>query len=141
MADLYVMAIDQGTTSTRCIIFDRCGKPVESSQMEHEQITNEKGWVEHDPMEIMENTKKVMRQALEKLNTSDDSPRIASIGITNQRETTIIWDKKTGKPIYNAIVWQDPRTDGICRSYAGTKGRDRFRHITGLPLYPYFSGE
>eukprot|EP01138_Halocafeteria_seosinensis_P001676 gb/GECG01001717.1/.p1 GENE.gb/GECG01001717.1/~~gb/GECG01001717.1/.p1 ORF type:complete len:570 (+),score=61.79 gb/GECG01001717.1/:1-1710(+) len=139
-SNLYIISIDQGTTSTRSIIFDRRGQPIESAQMEHEQFTNEKGWVEHDPLEILENTKTVVRRAYQNLaEKNEETPRIASIGITNQRETTVIWEKDTGKPVYNAIVWQDPRTEGICRKFSGNKGPNRFRDKTGLPLYPYFS--
>lgn len=146
----YVAAIDQGTTSTRFMIFDHGGNVVAVHQKEHEQIYPKPGWVEHDPLEIWERTQEVIRGALAKTecNVSD----IAAIGITNQRETTVVWDKNTGKPIYNAIVWQDTRTDGIInalsraersddqeRSRSGD-GQDRFRLKTGLPLATYFSG-
>jgi glycerol kinase len=134
----YVAAIDQGTTSTRCILFDHSGNIVAVSQKEHQQIYPKPGWVEHDALEIWENTQEVMRGALQKAecNVSD----VAAIGITNQRETTLIWEKETGKPVYNAIVWQDTRTDVICNELAKDGGQDRFRPITGLPLATYFSG-
>jgi glycerol kinase len=142
----YVAAIDQGTTSTRCIIFDHSGNIVAVDQKEHRQIYPKPGWVEHDPLEIWDRTLNVIHGALEKANTSSDE--IAAIGITNQRETTVVWDKKTGKPVYNAIVWQDTRTDVIISKFAKqggastslSTGQDRFRKKTGLPLATYFSG-
>jgi glycerol kinase len=134
----YIAAIDQGTTSTRCMIFNRKGQPVGVDQMEHEQIYPSPGWVEHDPIEIWRNTEKVIINGLRKAgaNASD----IAAIGITNQRETTVVWDKRTGQPYYNAIVWQDTRTDKIISRIAGSEGMDRFRSKVGLPLSTYFSG-
>ncbi|SHJ83005.1 glycerol kinase [Malonomonas rubra DSM 5091] len=134
----YVAAIDQGTTSSRCMIFNHAGEPVSSSQMEHEQIYPKPGWVEHDPIEIWSRTKDVIHDAMEKagLIASD----IAAIGVTNQRETTVVWDKNTGQPYYNAIVWQDTRTDKICDELMGDEGQDRLREQTGLPLATYFSG-
>ncbi|ANG85188.1 glycerol kinase GlpK [Microbacterium aurantiacum] len=137
MAD-YVLAIDQGTTSTRAIIFDKSGSIIDSGQLEHRQIFPKAGWVEHDPMEIWNNTREVIGLALSKA----DLPRhdIAAIGITNQRETAVVWDKKTGKPVYNAIVWQDTRTQSIVDKLAGDDGPDRFKDIVGLPLATYFSG-
>ncbi len=133
-----VGAIDQGTTSTRFIIFDEAGRPVASSQEEHRQLFPRPGWVEHDPLEIIENTNVVIRQALDDggLHASD----LAAIGITNQRETVVAWDRKTGLPFSNAIVWQDTRTADICARLAGGEGIDRFRQQTGLPLATYFSG-
>ena len=138
----YVVAIDQGTTSTRCILFDHAGKIVAVDQKEHEQIFPKPGWVEHDPLEIWVRTQEVMKGALEKASHqhSITSDQIAAIGITNQRETTVVWDKSTGKPVYNAIVWQDTRTDVICNELAKSGGQDRFREKTGLPLATYFSG-
>jgi glycerol kinase len=138
----YAAAIDQGTTSTRFMIFDRGGNVVAVDQKEHRQIYPKPGWVEHDPMEIWERTTEVMRGALRKLSDqlSVISDQIAAIGVTNQRETTVVWDKKTGKPVYNAIVWQDTRTDAICAKLAKQGGQDRFRKKTGLPLATYFSG-
>lgn len=134
----YVAAIDQGTTSTRCIIFDRLGNVVGSDQREHRQILPQPGWVEHDPLELWERTKEVLLRACEKSDLS--SGDLAAIGITNQRETTIVWDRETGRPLYNAIVWQDTRTDQICARLATGGGQDRFRQQTGLPLATYFSG-
>ncbi|GJQ51286.1 MAG: glycerol kinase [Anaerolineaceae bacterium] len=137
----YVAAIDQGTTSTRFIIFDHGGNVVSVAQKEHKQIFPQPGWVEHDPLEIWGNTVEVMQKALQ--NFSDQlsvTSEIAAIGITNQRETTVVWDKHTGKPIYNAIVWQDTRTDVICAKLAKSGGQNRFRKKTGLPLASYFSG-
>ena len=134
----YVAAIDQGTTSTRFIIFDHGGNVVAVDQKEHKQIYPKPGWVEHDPLEIWSRTQEVVYGALTKGNIS--SIDIAAIGITNQRETTVVWDKNTGKPIYNAIVWQDTRTDAICSRLAKTGGQNRFRKKTGLPLATYFSG-
>ncbi len=144
----YIASIDQGTTSTRCILFDRTG-PVFSSQKEHTQILPRAGWVEHDPIEIWQRTQEVIHGALQQGNVQPGD--IAAIGITNQRETTIVWDKETGRPFCNAIVWQDTRTKDICDtlsahaepsgSAAGvSSGQDRFRPITGLPLATYFSG-
>ena len=134
----YVAAIDQGTTSTRCILFDHAGKIIAADQKEHEQIYPKPGWVEHDALEIWERTQRVVRCALEKsgLEVTD----IAAIGITNQRETTLVWERETGRPVYNAIVWQDTRTDTICNDLAVDGGQDRFRAKTGLPLATYFSG-
>ena len=134
----YVAAIDQGTTSTRFMVFDHGGNVIAVDQKEHEQIYPKPGWVEHDPLEIWARTQEVMRGALEKVDISSND--IVAVGITNQRETTIVWDKNTGKPIYNAIVWQDTRTDGIINELAKDGGQDRFRRTTGLPLATYFSG-
>ena len=137
----YVAAIDQGTTSTRFIIFDHAGNIVAVDQKEHEQIYPKPGWVEHDPLEIWARTQEVMAGALGKLALSEvEGHQIAAIGITNQRETAVVWDKSTGKPVYNAIVWQDTRTDGICNELAKDGGQDRLREKTGLPLATYFSG-
>lgn len=134
----FVAAIDQGTTSSRCIVFNHAGQIVAVDQKEHAQIYPRPGWVEHDPIEIWQNTIEVLSNALRK---SDIAPGdLAAIGITNQRETTVVWDKKTGRPLYNAIVWQDTRTDSICNELAKTGGQDRFRQKTGLPLATYFSG-
>jgi len=134
----YVAAIDQGTTSTRFIIFDHAGNIVAMDQKEHRQIYPQPGWVEHDPLEIWERTREVMKTALEKGRISPKD--IAAIGITNQRETTVVWEKSTGHPVGNAIVWQDTRTDLICRELAREGGPDRLRPTTGLPLATYFSG-
>ena len=112
----YVMAIDQGTTSTRAIVFNHGGQIVGVGQKEHEQIFPRAGWVEHDPKEIWDNTREVVGIALAHANVSKD--QIAAVGITNQRETAMVWDKNTGEPVYNAIVWQDTRTDKICKELA-----------------------
>ena len=134
----YVAAIDQGTTSTRCMLFNHAGEPVGSHQLEHEQIYPKPGWVEHNPIEIWERTQAVIRGALQTANVTAND--IAAVGITNQRETAVVWDKNTGKPYYNAIVWQDTRTDKICQELEGGVGQNRFRDKTGLPLATYFSG-
>ena len=138
MAKKYVAAIDQGTTSTRFIVFDRQGQRICSNQQEHQQIYPQPGWVEHNPEEIWQRTQSVIKNALEIGNI--DPKDIAALGITNQRETTIIWDRKTGKPYGNAIVWQDTRTRFICDRLAEVGGKDRFRERCGLPLTTYFSG-
>jgi glycerol kinase len=134
----YVGAIDQGTTSSRFIVFDKAGAIVSVGQKEHEQIYPKPGYVEHDPLEIWRNTQEVIQQALARkgLKTQD----LAAIGITNQRETTLIWDRRTGKPLHNALVWQDTRVDSIVEEFAQDGGHDRLRDKTGLPLASYFSG-
>jgi len=134
----YIAALDQGTTSTRCILFDHAGDIFSVDQKEHGQIFPKPGWVEHDALEIWERTQRVVRGALDKsgANVTD----IAAIGITNQRETTVVWERKTGRPVCNAIVWQDTRTDEICNKLAMVGGQNRFRAKTGLPLATYFSG-
>ncbi len=132
----YAAAIDQGTTSTRFMVFDHSGKVVSVTQKEHEQIYPKPGWVEHDPMEIWERTQEVVKAGLDKVKAED----IAAVGITNQRETTVVWDRKTGKPIHNAIVWQDTRTDKLVEEFGREGGQDRFRAKVGLPLATYFSG-
>ena len=129
-----VMAIDQGTTSTRAILFGHDGIPKGSDQIEHEQIFPKPGWVEHDAMEIWENTREVMGGALGRSNMAVAD--IAAIGITQQRETTVVWDKTTGIPVYNAIVWQDTRTQEICDSLGDV---DQYRARTGLPIATYFA--
>jgi len=134
----YSVAIDQGTTSTRFMIFDHAGQVVGIDQKEHEQIFPKPGWVEHDANEIWTRTQEVIAGALKKGNISTKD--IAAVGITNQRETTVVWEKATGKPVYNAIVWQDTRTDQICNELAKDGGQDRFRTKVGLPLATYFSG-
>ena len=134
----YIAAIDQGTTGTRCILFNNRGVPVIWAYEEHEQIYPQPGWVEHNPLEIWEKTQKVIRQTLTQGNIP--SGAIAAVGITNQRETTLVWDRRTGQPLYNAIVWQDTRTQAICERLATDGDRDRFREATGLPLATYFSG-
>jgi glycerol kinase len=134
----YVGALDQGTTSNRFIIFDHSGQIIAVDQKEHEQIFPQPGWVEHDPFEIWRNTQDVIRGALAKADLAGSD--LAAIGITNQRETTVIWDKNTGKPFTNAIVWQCTRTDQICKELGRQKGQNRFRDQTGLPIATYFSG-
>ena len=138
MAKKYAAAVDQGTTSTRFMVFDHAGQVVAVHQLEHEQIYPKAGWVEHDPMEIWARTQEVIKAALDK--NGIDPNDIAAIGVTNQRETTIVWDKNTGKPYYNAIVWQCTRTKDICDELAKDGGQDRFRAKVGLPLATYFSG-
>jgi glycerol kinase len=134
----FIAAIDQGTTSTRCILFDHSGNIVATDQKEHAQIYPKPGWVEHDALEIWENTQRVVRGALDKSGTGVGD--IAAIGITNQRETTLVWERLTGRPVCNAIVWQDIRTDAICNELAKDGGQNRFQARTGLPLATYFSG-
>jgi len=134
----YVGAIDQGTTSTRFMVFDRSGRIVSVAQKEHEQIFPRPGWVEHDALEILRRTHEVIAEALEKrgLQSSD----LAAIGITNQRETTVVWDRKTGRPVANALVWQDTRVADDVAYFGKNGGQNRFRAETGLPLSTYFSG-
>jgi len=134
----YIGAIDQGTTSSRFIVFDSAGAIVSVAQKEHAQIYPQPGWVEHDPAEIWRNTQEVIGAALarEGLHAGD----VAAVGITNQRETTVLWDRNTGQPLYNALVWQDTRTADLVAVYARDGGQDRFRAQTGLPLATYFSG-
>ena len=138
MAD-YILAIDQGTTSSRAIVFDHSGSIVASGQKEHEQIFPKAGWVEHDPEEIWVNVREVVGLALTRANLTHRD--IAAVGITNQRETSVVWDRTTGKPVYNAIVWQDTRTQKICDDLAALGGgAERYKEKVGLPLATYFSG-
>jgi glycerol kinase len=134
----HVGALDQGTTSTRFMIFDHGGTVVGVDQKEHEQIFPKPGWVEHDANEIWTRSQEVMAGALEK--TGVQAGDLAAIGVTNQRETTVVWDRATGRPIHNALVWQDTRTDTICDELSADGGQDRFRETTGLPIATYFSG-
>jgi glycerol kinase len=134
----YIAAIDQGTTSTRCMIFTHAGQSVSLAQNEHRQLYPQPGWVEHNPLEIWERTQQVIREALAIGNLQAGD--IAAVGVTNQRETVIVWDRRTGRPFYNAIVWQDTRTKEICDRLACEGGQDRFRPQVGLPLATYFSG-
>jgi glycerol kinase len=136
MAAKYAAAIDQGTTSTRFMVFDHSGKVVSVDQKEHEQIYPKPGWVEHNPLEIWQRTQEVVRAGLDKVKAED----IAAVGITNQRETTVVWEKATGRPVHNALVWQDTRTDKLVEEFGKEGGQDRFRAKTGLPLATYFSG-
>jgi len=132
----YAAAVDQGTTSTRFMVFDHGGQVVSVDQKEHEQIFPKPGWVEHDANEIWQRTQEVIKAGLDKVKASD----IAAVGVTNQRETTVVWDRTNGQPVYNAIVWQDTRTDTICNELIADGGQDRFRVKTGLPIATYFSG-
>jgi glycerol kinase len=134
----YIGAIDQGTTSSRFIIFDKHGRIVGQDQKEHRQIYPRPGWVEHDPMEIWNNTQEVIAGALAKSGIK--GRQLHAVGITNQRETTVVWDRHTGRPFYNAIVWQCTRTHEICKQLMAEGGQDRFRDTTGLPVATYFSG-
>lgn len=133
----YVGAVDQGTTSSRFIVFDRRGSTVSVAQKEHDQIYPKPGWVEHDPLQILSNTKEVMGAALARANLS--ARDIVAVGITNQRETTLLWDRTTGKPICNALVWMDTRTNDLVQRYVRDGGQNRFRVTTGLPITTYFS--
>ena len=134
----YIGAIDQGTTSSRFIVFDRSGRIVSSAQREHEQIFPRPGWVEHDAAEIWRRTTDVIQEAMDARGLRPED--LAAIGITNQRETTVVWHKKSGQPIYNAIVWQDTRVAPAVAEFAASGGQDRYRAKTGLPLATYFSG-
>jgi glycerol kinase len=138
MSEQYVAAIDQGTASSRCLIFDRSARVVSISQKEHQQFFPRPGWVEHDAEEIWRNVEEVVRDALDKaqLKPSD----LVAVGIANQRESTLVWDRHTGVPVHNAINWQDTRTDHLVRELGGDVGQDRFREVCGLPLATYFSG-
>jgi len=139
MSEKFVAAVDQGTTSTRCMVFNREGRVVSVDQREHEQIFPKAGWVEHNPAEIWENTRAVTAAALHKVDLNEDD--IAAVGITNQRETAVVWDRNTGQPVYNAIVWQDTRTDAICQQLGALGGgAERYKDKVGLPLATYFSG-
>jgi glycerol kinase len=133
----FVGAIDQGTTSTRFIVFDRAGSVVALAQKEHEQIYPRPGWVEHSPRTILSNTEEVVASALAKAGLRNTD--LAAVGITNQRETTVLWNARTGEPVYNALVWQDTRVDSLVAEYARNGGQDRVRAQTGLPLASYFS--
>ena len=134
----FVGAIDQGTTSSRFILFDKDGNIGHIDQREHEQINPKAGWVEHDATEIWQNTRRVINGAMS--DSDVEAGDVEAVGITNQRETAVVWDRETGEPIYNAIVWQDTRTGGLVRELAGDEGVDRLRDVTGLPLSTYFSG-
>jgi glycerol kinase len=134
----YVGAIDQGTASTRFVLVDRDGRIAAIDQREHAQLTPQPGWVEHDPREIWERTREVIEGALAMAGAR--AGELVAVGITNQRETTVIWDRESGEPIHNALVWQDTRTAGLVRELEGGEGPDRLRERTGLPLSTYFSG-
>src|SRR5215467_3193990 len=134
----YIGALDQGTTSTRFMVFDREGKTVASAQKEHQQIYPQPGWVEHDCGEIWQRTQEVIGEAVAQGNLSPSD--LAGIGITNQRETTVLWHRGTGKAVHNALVWQDTRVAGDVARLTRELGQDFFRAKTGLPLTTYFSG-
>jgi len=139
MTDQYIASIDQGTTSSRTMIFNHEGRVVSVDQREHEQIFPKAGWVEHNAIEIWENIRATTAAALAKADIKSD--QIAAVGITNQRETALVWDRTTGEPVYNAIVWQDTRTDGIVHKLGDLGGgQDRYKAKVGLPLATYFSG-
>lgn len=134
----YILALDQGTTSTRCMVFDHSGKSFARDQREHQQYYPQAGWVEHDPIEIWQRTQEVIQAALSGADLTRAD--IAAVGITNQRETTLVWNRYTGQPYHPAIVWQDTRTNALINQLSGHGGQDRFRAKTGLPLATYFSG-
>jgi glycerol kinase len=138
VSERYVAAIDQGTASSRCMVFDRRARIVSVAQKEHRHYFPRPGWVEHDPEEIWGNVLEVVNQALAKAELSPAD--LSALGIANQRETTVLWDRRTGTPVHNAINWEDTRTDQLCRELAGDAGQNRFREKTGLPLATYFSG-
>ena len=138
MSERYVAAIDQGTASSRCMVFDRRARIVSVAQKEHRHYFPRPGWVEHDPEEIWGNVLEVVNEALAKAELSPAD--LSALGIANQRETTVLWDRRTGTPVHNAINWEDTRTDQLCRELAGDAGQNRFREKTGLPLATYFSG-
>lgn len=138
MTETYVAAIDQGTTSSRCMIFDSKGQVAASAQVEHGQIYPRPGWVEHDAQGIWTNVAGVVSEAMAKLDLRPTD--LAAVGVTNQRETTVVWEKATGRPVANAIVWQDTRTADLAHRLGGAEGQDRFRAVCGLPLATYFSG-
>jgi len=134
----YLGAIDQGTTSTRFVVFDRSGRIVSVAQKEHEQILRKPGWIEHDPEEIWRCTQEVIEEAMRAKELRPED--LAAIGITNQRETAVVWNRKTGRPVCNALVWQDTRVEEAVAEFSRDGGQDRFREKTGLPLATYFSG-
>jgi glycerol kinase len=138
MTEGYVVAIDQGTTSTRCIVFDRRGQLVSLAQQEHKQYFPKPGWVEHDAAEIWRNVERLAPEALRRAGITEE--QVAAVGIANQRETTVLWDRKTGVPIGRAIVWQDTRTDSLVNELARAPGADAVQRRSGLPLATYFSG-
>ena len=138
MSARYIAAIDQGTTSSRCMIFDAAGAVAARAQVEHRQHYPRPGWVEHDALEIWSNVSGVVSAAMAKLDIGPAD--LAAVGVTNQRETTLVWEKATGRPIANAIVWQDTRTAALAEELGREDGQDRFRAVCGLPLATYFSG-
>ena len=138
MSETYILAIDQGTTSTRAIVFDHAGRAVAVGQKEHQQIFPRAGWVEHDPMELWGNTREVVGEALGRADINRH--QLAGVGITNQRETAVVWDAGTGLPVHNAIVWQDTRTQKLVEALGGDQGPDKYKDRVGLPLNTYFAG-
>jgi glycerol kinase len=138
MSEQYVAAIDQGTASSRCLIFDRSARVVSIAQKEHQQFFPRPGWVEHDAEEIWRNVEEVVRNAVDEAQLKPAD--LVAVGIANQRESTLVWDRETGVPVHNAINWQDTRTDHLIRELGGDVGQDRFREVCGLPLATYFSG-
>ena len=138
MSERYVAAVDQGTASSRCLVFDERSRIVSVSQIEHRPLYPRPGYVEHDPEEIWRNVQRVIAQALSAVDLR--VPDLVALGLTNQRETTVLWDRATGEPVHHAITWQDMRTDHLVRELGGTAGADRFRERCGLPLATYFSG-
>jgi glycerol kinase len=138
MKEHYVAAIDQGTASSRCLVFDRSARIVSVAQKEHEQIYPRPGWIEHDPEEIWRNVGQVVQAALD--NAQLDRSDLVALGIANQRESTVVWERENGRPVHNAINWADTRTDQLVRELGGDVGQDRFRETCGLPLATYFSG-
>ena len=134
----FVAAIDQGTASSRCLVFDHRARIVSVAQKEHRHYFPKPGWVEHDPEEIWRNVLEVVVQALAKAELSPND--LSALGIANQRETTVLWDRRTGIPVHNAINWEDTRTDHLCRELSRSGGQHRFREQTGLPIATYFSG-
>ena len=138
MTGKYIMAIDQGTTSSRAIVFDHGGRVVAMGQKEHRQILPQAGWVEHDPIEVWDNVREVVALALAKADIA--ASEVAALGITNQRETTVVWNKATGQPVCNAIVWQDTRTDEIIKELGADAGQSKYASRVGLPLATYFCG-
>src|ERR671924_1709609 len=134
----YAAAIDQGTTSTRCMVFDHGGQVVSVAQKEHEQIYPRPGWVEHDAKEVWASTQEVVEEAISAAGAGPGD--ISGVGITNQRETSLVWDRTTGEPVHNAIVWQDTRTDRLVDEFSRDGGQGRFQEKVGLPLATYFSG-
>ena len=138
MSETYILAIDQGTTSTRAIVFDHGGRSVAVGQKEHAQLFPRAGWVEHDPMELWHNTREVVGEALGRAGINRH--QLSAVGITNQRETAVVWDAATGLPVYNAIVWQDTRTQKLVEALGGEAGPDKYKDRVGLPLATYFAG-
>src|SRR5512138_2763923 len=134
----HVLALDQGTTSSRAILFDEEGRAVSTSQREFPQLYPQPGWVEHDPKEILRTQRETAREAIRQANVP--LKQVMAVGITNQRETTLLWDRQTGEPLHNAIVWQDRRTSGICRKLKEQGADELIRRKTGLVIDPYFSG-